>query len=124
MGSLAKKMGAKHFGVISAEGASPNSLIFYSKIKGLMENELTKIDFNTLAILRPGLLLGERITSNSEKRFFESLFIQTLPKFDFILSGPFKRFRGIDSLVVAKVLVDSCFSTDKKIRIIRVSKSL
>jgi len=66
---LAKKRGATHFLVVSATGASTNSLFSYSRMKGELEEELKNISYNTLSILHPSLLLGNR----EEYRFMEGL---------------------------------------------------
>jgi uncharacterized protein YbjT (DUF2867 family) len=50
----------KEFVLISAAGASPESKIFYSRMKGELEREVQKLPFETIHILRPGMLSGER----------------------------------------------------------------
>lgn len=59
-GKIAKAQNPKSFVVISASGASKFSKIFYSKVKGQMEEDLKKLELNHLVIFRPGLLVGER----------------------------------------------------------------
>jgi uncharacterized protein YbjT (DUF2867 family) len=57
----AREMGARHLIVISAIGADPNSSIFYNRVKGEMEEALKAQDWPQLTIVRPSLLLGERL---------------------------------------------------------------
>ena len=57
----AREMGARHLIVISAIGADPKSSIFYNRVKGEMEQALKAQDWPQLTIVRPSLLLGERL---------------------------------------------------------------
>lgn len=56
----ARANGALRFGLVSAMGADAGSRFFYNQVKGELEEELRQIPFDTLAILRPSLLLGPR----------------------------------------------------------------
>lgn len=60
LAKLGKKSGASKYLVVSAMGANPKSPVFYNQVKGLVEEELKKLGFKHLVILRPSLLLGER----------------------------------------------------------------
>lgn len=51
--------GVARFFLLSAMGADANSRIFYNKIKGELENAVTALNFEQLAIFRPSLLLGK-----------------------------------------------------------------
>lgn len=59
----ARELGARHLIVISAIGADPKSSIFYNRVKGEMEQALRAQDWPQLTIVRPSLLLGERLES-------------------------------------------------------------
>lgn len=48
--------GVKKFVLVSSLGASPGSFIFYSKIKGQLEEKVKDLGFKELVILRPGML--------------------------------------------------------------------
>ncbi len=56
----AKVAGASRLAVISALGADARSSVFYSRVKGEMEQALRALDLPHLVIARPSLLLGER----------------------------------------------------------------
>ncbi|HZD93360.1 MAG TPA: NAD(P)H-binding protein, partial [Candidatus Sulfotelmatobacter sp.] len=56
----ALKAGAEQFVVVSSVGADPASKNFYLRIKGELEQELAKLPFRALHILRPSLLIGKR----------------------------------------------------------------
>ena len=49
----ARAAGVRHFGVVSALGANPQSRNFYSRVKGEMEAELATLGFASLLIVRP-----------------------------------------------------------------------
>lgn len=51
---------ATHFLLVSALGADPRSLFFYSRIKGELEEAILAMPWRAVTIVRPSLLLGER----------------------------------------------------------------
>ena len=59
----ARKAGARRFLVVTALGANARSRVFYNKVKGEVEEALQGLGFETLVVLRPSLLLGERAES-------------------------------------------------------------
>lgn len=106
---LAKGLKAGHFSVISALGADPGSSVFYNKVKGEMEESLKKLSFETLTILRPSLLIGER----KEKRPMEAFFIKVSPLLNKTMIGPLKKYRGIEAKKVASHLAESIHSQER-----------
>jgi len=50
----------KEYVLISAAGSSPDSKIFYSKMKGELERDIKKLPFEVIHIIRPGMLAGQR----------------------------------------------------------------
>lgn len=56
----ARVKGARHFVVVSAMGADPQSRIFYNRVKGEMETELKTLGYPMVTIIHPSLLLGDR----------------------------------------------------------------
>ncbi len=65
----ARELGARHLIVISAIGADPKSSVFYNRVKGEMEQALRAQDWPQLTLVRPSLLLGDRL----EPRLAEQL---------------------------------------------------
>lgn len=68
---IAKKNGVSSTILLSAYGASATSRVFYSKMKGRLEDDIASLAFPKLIIFRPGLLLrkdtdrlGERISAS------------------------------------------------------------
>ncbi|NQV50089.1 MAG: NAD-dependent epimerase/dehydratase family protein [Candidatus Marinimicrobia bacterium] len=74
---IAHAEGCKTFILISAVGANPQSSIFYSRVKGLLEEDLKELGFDRLFILRPGMLLGDRQEKRSGE-FIGKLLMQPL----------------------------------------------
>lgn len=56
----ARLAGATRLGVVSAMGADAGSRVFYSRVKGEMEQAVGALGFETLVIARPSLLVGDR----------------------------------------------------------------
>ncbi|WNG49780.1 oxidoreductase [Archangium minus] len=56
----AKRAGAQRFLVVTALGSNPRSRVFYNRVKGEVEEALKTVGFESLVILQPSLLLGER----------------------------------------------------------------
>lgn len=69
LAAVAKKAGVKHFLCVSAQGANTHSPFFYNRLKGMLEEGLTMMNFEALTLVRPSLLLGK----HKDKRFGEEL---------------------------------------------------
>lgn len=78
--------GSKVFMVISAMGANPKSFVFYNRVKGEMEQSVNAIDFDSVGIFRPSLLLGDR----DEFRLAEKAAILASPVLKMILPANYK----------------------------------
>ena len=91
--------------VISAVGANKSSPNFYLKTKGVMEEEIRKIGFNTIIFARPGHLLGPR--DNSRVDVFVRLIEFFGNIFSFMYVGPLRKYKNIRAKTVANVLLRS-----------------
>lgn len=98
---LAKLCKAEQLIIMSALGADKNSRIFYSRIKGEMEEDVQREFSEKLYFLRPSLLLGER----KDFRFKERLAILLAPLYVPLLTGSFKKYQPVKSSKVAQVMV-------------------
>ena len=74
LAALAKSIGVKHFLCVSAQGADSHSPFFYNRLKGMLEEGLTMMGFESLTLVRPSLLLGK----HKDKRFGEELLQKTI----------------------------------------------
>ena len=99
----AREHGATQFLVVSALGADAGSRLFYNRLKGEMEEAVAALDFESVQIVRPSLLLGERGVNRPKEQFAE-LFSKPLRPF---LSGPLRKYRPIHADVVAAALVNA-----------------
>ena len=57
---IAKTQEARSLTLISSMGANARSKIFYNRIKGRTENDVTALGLRSLTIFRPALLVGPR----------------------------------------------------------------
>ena len=57
---LGVEHGARHFLLVSAIGASSTSRVFYNRVKGQLEDALRGLAYQSVTIVRPSLLLGDR----------------------------------------------------------------
>ena len=74
LAAIAKSTGVKNFLCVSAQGADSHSPFFYNRLKGMLEEGLTMMNFETLTLVRPSLLLGK----HKDKRFGEDLLQKTI----------------------------------------------
>lgn len=54
------QQGARHILLVSAMGADTGSLVYYNRVKGELEQDVQRLNFEYCSIFRPSLLLGER----------------------------------------------------------------
>ena len=74
LAAIAKCAGVKNFLCVSAQGADSHSPFFYNRLKGMLEEGLTMMGFESLTLVRPSLLLGK----HKDKRFGEELLQKTI----------------------------------------------
>ena len=110
---IAKANSVKSFIFISSIYANPNSSGNYVKFKGLVEEELKRLNFSKLGILRPSFLMGKR----KENRVGEKIGILTFSVLSPLLFGPFKKMRPISSEIVAKAMIKIAKQNLQKITI-------
>jgi len=110
---LALSGGVKRAAVITAVGSNAKSMFFYPKVKGLVEQELMQLGFETLHILRPSLLLGHR----KEFRRGERLAVIISERFPGMYFGPFYKYRPIRASVVANAMIQMMRMENKGNRI-------
>lgn len=94
---IAKQNNIQKFLLLSAVGVDPNSKIFYNKMKGMLEKNIKKLDFEQLFIFQPGML----IRPNSD-RLGEKLMIPVLSFFNQF--GLLKKYEALHVNEVAKAM--------------------
>jgi uncharacterized protein YbjT (DUF2867 family) len=60
IGKAAHTAGVKTYAIVTAMGASANSMSFYYRTKGEVERDIQEIGFRSLTICKPSLIGGER----------------------------------------------------------------
>ena len=98
---IARANSVNSFIFVSSIYANPNSSGDYVKFKGLVEEELKKLNFSNLGILRPSFLMGDR----KENRAGEKIGILTFRLLSPLLLGPLKKMKPIHSQNVAKAMI-------------------
>jgi len=99
--TIAKSNLVNSFIFVSALYANPKSSGDYVKFKGLVEEELKKLNFPKLVLMRPSFLMGDR----KEKRVSEKIGIFVFKLLSPLLLGPLKKMRPIHSETVAKAMI-------------------
>tara|TARA_B100001057_G_scaffold287551_1_gene287622 strand:+ start:36 stop:692 length:657 start_codon:yes stop_codon:yes gene_type:complete len=98
---IAKSNLVNSFVFVSSGYADPKSSGDYLKFKGLVEEELKRLSFNKLGIMRPSFLIGDR----KEKRLGEKIGIFVFKLLSPLFLGPLKKMKPIQSEKVAKAMI-------------------
>ena len=98
---IAKSNLVNSFVFVSSGYADPKSSGDYLKFKGLVEEDLIRLNFPKLGIMRPSFLLGDR----QEKRVGEKIGIFVFTLLSPLFLGPLKKMKPIHSATVAKAMV-------------------
>lgn len=98
---LAKQAGVQRFLVVTALNANASSVVFYSRVKGLVERGLKQLDLPLLAVFQPSLLIGER----KEVRFAEGLANRIQKLVDPLLRWTQADWLPVDARLVADAMV-------------------
>ena len=96
--AICAAQGTEHFLVVSAMGANARSRIFYSRVKGELEEALQRLSFKGLSVFRPSLILGNR----KEYRLKEEISKRLSSAFAFAVPGKYKPIVAAD---IAKAML-------------------
>ncbi len=97
---IAKKNGIHTFVLVSAYNANAKSKVFYSKMKGELENKIKELNFDHLIIFRPGLL--DRPNSD---RITECLAVGTIKILNKM--GMLKNHTPLPTFILAEKMIKS-----------------
>ena len=97
----AQRAGAQRIGVVSAMKADPGSRIFYSRVKGELEEAVAALGFKGIVIARPSLLVGDREALGQDERAGEKTGLQVGRWLKPLIPA---NFRPITALEVARAL--------------------
>ncbi len=101
--TMASENGVHQFLLVSSVGADTDSLFYYSKVKGQLEEAVQKLNFWGIHIFRPSVLLGER----NENRWGEEMAGKLGKVIDRFTGGLLTKYRPIEADVVAKAMVSA-----------------
>jgi len=94
---IAKQNGVPCAVIVSAYGASPTSKVFYSRMKGQLDEHIASLGFNQCVIFRPGFLLRKDTDRSSERVMAHLLkFVNSL--------GLVRKFRPLPTSLLAEKL--------------------
>jgi uncharacterized protein YbjT (DUF2867 family) len=96
---ICKNQGISKFVLLSAKGAHAKSKIFYSKMKGQLNDAVKALQFPSLIVFKPGVL--ERKDSD---RSGERMAVQVLKAFNVI--GMFKKYRPLPTEELALAMIN------------------
>mgnify|MGYP001241969662 CR=1 FL=1 len=98
----AKKNDVPKYVLISSPGAKKKSLVFYSRIKGILEDKIKNLYYNRTIIFRPSVLIGHRADKRRNEEFaakFMRFIVRILPFT--------KKYRGIEGAELAQAMINA-----------------
>lgn len=93
--------GAERFMLVSAVNADAGSRVFYSRVKGEAERDVSALGYAAVHIFRPSFLLGERQENRPGEKIGIGLFHLVEPA----LGGPLRKYRSVQAADVARAMV-------------------
>lgn len=102
--------GIKNYVLVSSAGANAKSRVFYSRIKGELENAIMQLDFDKISVIQPGILKGKR----TEFRLGERIGIAAMAMFGMIPA--LGAYRPIPDFMVAKAMINAFFKQKEKVK--------
>lgn len=113
--SIAKENGIEAFVLLSAVGANADSSFFYNKMKGTLEKNIQKLNFNQFVVLQPG---GIERTGTVRKG--EKIFIKFTKALNAI--GLLKSYEPLPTMRLAKAMIASYFQFKTTLKIVTLTE--
>jgi len=104
---LASDNGVKQLVLLSSYGANFESKVFYSRIKGELDEAVQKLNFETVSIIRPSMLAGDR----KEFRLAEKILTPIM--YALLWIPGIRKYRPIKDVIVAKAMINSLLKNSK-----------
>lgn len=98
---IAATNGVKNLVLLSSAGANSKSSIFYSRMKGELDDAVQKLGFESVHIIRPSMLAGDR----EEFRWTEKIFTPIMYAFSWIPG--IRKYRPIQDTEVASAMINA-----------------
>jgi uncharacterized protein YbjT (DUF2867 family) len=114
LAEIAKKNGAEKFVLVSSIGANAKSGNFYLRTKGDLEEKLKQLHYNSLIILRPSFILGNR----KEFRLGEKVAIGLFKILTPLMVGGLKRYRGVQASAIAAKMISEAKDQTTSVKVV------
>lgn len=105
---LCFERGVSCFVLVSSLGANPDSKIFYSRMKGKLEEAIKGINFKKLLIFQPSLLIRPNTDRSGEKVSSQKLYLLSR-------LGLFKNYKPIKTETLAEALLHAALANSNGI---------
>jgi uncharacterized protein YbjT (DUF2867 family) len=105
----AAENGVKGYVLVSSGGANSGSRNFYLKMKGKLEDEVNKLGFGYICIMRPAQLDGDR----KEKRPTEKIALRVMHGINKV--GLLRRYRPIMAYELASAMVAAASGNESRV---------
>ena len=115
----ARAAGASRLGVVSAMGADSRSKVFYSRVKGEMEDAVAALGFAAVVIARPSLLAGDRDALQQPGRAVEKMSLFAINLFKPLVPA---NYRPVEAGNAARSLVDAVQAANSGTRVMLSSE--
>lgn len=102
--------GATRLGIVSAMSANASSRVFYSRVKGEMEQQVISLGYKSVVIAQPGLLMGDRDALGQPKRAGEAVAQRVLGPLSVLIPA---KFRPVLARDVAASLITGVTSAER-----------
>ena len=109
LAKLCQKFAVPKFIIVSSQGANHQSPFFYMRTKGQMEIALKKTGIETIYIVRPSLITGER----EESRLGEEAGYYLYKAFQPLMVGKLRKLRAVSGLQIARCMIDLAQNIEK-----------
>lgn len=96
-----KETGCGDFVFVSSIGADAKSKNFYLQLKGEVEDEIKKMNLESVSVFRPSILLGDRKESRAGERIGQ----MAMQTFSFILINNLRKYKPIHAKEVAAAMI-------------------
>ena len=112
---LARRNGVFSAVLLSAYGANASSPLFYSMVKGKLEDQIEALAFNQYIIFRPAMLLRKNTDRSGER--------VSAPLLNFLNAlGLFRKYRPLPTIVLAEKMARAPKVLSKGLHIIMLDK--
>lgn len=98
-----KENGFITFCLVSSVGASATSSTFYLQLKGSLEEALNSLNYTSLNIFRPAMILGDR----KERRSAEKILQKATVFLSYFFVGGLRKYKSIQATTIAKAMVQA-----------------